>query len=201
MSDKLHELSSIRDQVHHDQFIYDRVRVAIDNFILCRSTCELLTLANQKVNSNLHFLVAQKINLTVSACRYCESKAVVPLFLAEKLAIFGIDWADYASAQIMTFFLFPSSRVVRCPSRAYLWGWRCLSWLIWTEDQFVLSHNLHHLLIEAIVGAVQKYFNWANNRVSSLYLLEDGLCLVCSFLFIASFLLLAQLVNILILNH
>ena len=109
MTDELHEELLFCDFVSHDHLVVEnRVRVALDYLVLRKPAGKPLTLANEKVNGCLHLLIAQKVDLSV-ALLHRKSKAVVPPHLAEILVIRGVEGADRACAQIMTYRAFTFS--------------------------------------------------------------------------------------------
>ena len=113
MTDKLQEKALFYDAVNHDHLVVEnRVRIVANYLVLCRSACKPLTLADQKVDADLQMLEAQKVQFSQALLRI-KSKTVVSPLLAEILASHGIDGAELANAQIMTYhavaFLFNAS--------------------------------------------------------------------------------------------
>ena len=103
MTDKLHEKAPFYDAVKHDHLVvHNWIRIVANYLVLCRSACKPLTLANQKVDADLQMLEAQKVDISVALLRL-NSEPVVSPHLAEILAIHGVDRADLAAAQIMTY--------------------------------------------------------------------------------------------------
>ena len=98
MTDKLHEKALFCDAVRHDHLaVHNRVRVVADYRVLVCSTCKPLALTNQKVDTGLQLLVAQKVYLSVALLRR-KSETEVSLHLADILASRGVDGTERARA-------------------------------------------------------------------------------------------------------